>query len=168
MVCSVHQFVASSRVYLETSVISYLTGLPSRDLVLAAHQQVTRDWWSDRGRFELFVSDAVLEEDSRGDSAAASRRAAALAGMPVLAATPDSQALADRLVAGDAIPRKAAIDAVHIAIAVAHGMDFLVTWNCTHIANAVVRVHVEAICREAGYAPPAICTPLELMAEEEP
>ncbi len=159
--------MASPRVYVETSVISYLTALPSRDLVVTAHQQLTRDWWNSRGQFELYVSDAVLEEASRGDSVAARRRLEALHGISVLSATSAAQALASRFLNAGVIPHKAAIDAAHIAIAATHGMDFLVTWNCTHIANVVVRVHVEAICRQAGYAPPAICTPLELMVEED-
>jgi hypothetical protein len=159
--------MASPRVYVETSVISYLTGLPSRDLVVAAHQQVTQDWWRERAQFELCVSDAVLEEASRGDPVAARRRLEALAGISVLSATSAAQTLATKFLTSGVIPRKAAIDAAHIAIAATHGMDFLVTWNCVHIANAMVRVHVEAVCRQAGYAPPAICTPLELMAEED-
>jgi hypothetical protein len=159
--------MARPRVYVETSVISYLTALPSRDLVLAAHQQVTRDWWSSRARFELFVSDAVLEEVARGDSAAAARRRSALEGVAVLSATPDAQALAGDLLSDAAVPRKSAIDAVHIAIAATHGVDFLVTWNCTHIANAEARLQIEGVCRKAGYSPPVICTPLELVVEED-
>ena len=153
-------------VYLETSIISYLTALPSRDLVLAAHQQVTREWWSRRERFDLFVSDAVLEEAARGDAIAAARRIEAVAGISVLSATEPAQILARGLLQAAAIPAKAAIDAAHVAIAAAHGVDFLMTWNCTHIANAAVRGKIEAVCREAGFRPPVICTPLELREEE--
>jgi hypothetical protein len=159
--------MANPKVYVETSVISYLTGLPSRDLVVTAHQQVTQDWWRQRAQFELYVSDAVLEEASRGDPVAARRRLEALTGISVLSATSAAQTLATRFLTSGVVPRKAAIDAAHIAIAATHGMDFLVTWNCAHIANAVVRIQVEAACRQAGYAPPAICTPLELIAEED-
>ena len=155
------------KVYVETSVISYLTALPSRDLVLAAHQQVTREWWSGRGWFELLVSDAVLEEIARGDDVAAARRLAAVESIAVLSATAPAQVLARRFLEAAAMPSKAAIDAVHVAIAAAHGVDFLVTWNCTHIANAAVREKIEAVCRSAGFRPPIICTPLELRVEED-
>ncbi len=154
-------------VYVETSVISYLTAQPSRDLVLAAHQQVTRDWWAGRHRFHLCVSDAVLEEAARGDHAAAERRLAALQGISVLSASASAQALARAFLAAAVMPSKAAIDAVHVAIAATHGADFLVTWNCAHIANAVVREKIEAMCRKAGFRPPVICTPLELPVEDD-
>ena len=158
----------SQKVYVETSIISYLTALPSRDLVLDAHQQVTREWWSRRQRFELLVSDAVLVEAARGDSAASARRLGALTGISVLSASQGAQALARELLQAAAMPSKAAIDAAHVAIAASHGMDFLLTWNCTHIANAVTREKIEGVCRKAGFRPPVICTPLELSTEEEP
>jgi hypothetical protein len=149
-------------VYVETSVLSYLTALPSRDIVRAAHQQVTIEWWANREQFELFVSEAVLAEIRRGDPAAASRRVAAAEGLHVLSATPQAQALAGALLRAAVMPRKAAVDAAHVAIAAVHGVDFLMTWNCTHIANAVMRPKIEAVCREAGVMPPVICTPEEL------
>ena len=155
------------KVYVETSVISYLTALPSRDLLLAAHQQVTREWWSGRDRFDLLVSEAVLEEVGRGDAVAAARRVAAIEGIPVLSATAAAQMLARGFIEAAAMPSKAAIDAAHVAMAATHGVDFLVTWNCTHIANAAVREKIETVCRAAGFRPPVICTPLELQAEED-
>lgn len=154
------------KVYVETSVISYLTAKPSRDLIVAAHQQVTRDWWLRRKRFELFVSDAVLEEAKRGDKAAAARRKVALEGISVLSATALAQTLANDFLRAAVMPSNAAIDAVHVAIATTQGVDFLVTWNCTHIANAIVREKIETVCRKAGFRPPVICTPLELSEEE--
>jgi hypothetical protein len=154
-------------VYVETSVISYLTALSSRDLLLAAHQQVTREWWSGRDRFDLLVSEAVLEEIARGDAVAAARRVAAIDGIPVLSATVAAQNLARGFLEAAAMPSKAAIDAAHVAMAATHGVDFLVTWNCTHIANAAVREKIEAVCRAAGFRPPVICTPLELQVEED-
>ncbi len=159
--------MAKPKVYVETSVVSYLTALPSRDLVLAAHQQVTREWWTRRERFDLLVSDAVLVEAARGDGAAAARRLAALDGISVLSATEHAQALARQLLDAAAMPRKAAIDAAHVAIAAIHGVEFLLTWNCTHIANAVTRGKIEGVCRQAGFRPPIICTPLELPVEED-
>jgi predicted nucleic acid-binding protein len=154
-----------SKVYLETTIIGYLTALPSRDIVHAAHQQITREWWAQRHRFDLFVSQAVLEEAARGDVEAAGSRLAALRGVPVLAVGHEVSDLAAQFLEMRAIPKKAAVDAVHIASAVVHGMDYLLTWNCTHIANAAVRSKIESICREVGLQPPIICTPEELMEE---
>jgi hypothetical protein len=156
------------RVYIETTVLSYLTALPSRDVVHAAHQQVTVEWWGAREAFELFVSDAVLAEARLGDPAAAARRLAAAQSLTVLAATGDAQHLANALLAAATMPRKAAIDAVHVAIAAVNGMDFLLTWNCAHIANAAMRPRIESVCRSVGFEPPTICTPEELQPEEEP
>lgn len=154
-----------SRVYLETSVVSYLTALPSRDLVQAAHQQVTREWWNRRDRFVLYVSQAVLDEAARGDVEAAARRLTALQGIQALAVTAEVSDLAERFIRENAMPAKAAIDAVHVAVAVVNGMDYLLTWNCTHIANAAIRSKIERICREAELQPTVICTPEELMEE---
>ncbi|HEX6900658.1 MAG TPA: type II toxin-antitoxin system VapC family toxin [Thermoanaerobaculia bacterium] len=101
---------------METSVISYLTALPSRDIVQAAHQQMTREWWEKRQRFDLYVSQAVIGEVGRGDGAAAARRLAAVEGLPVLAITGEVSDLAERFVSESALPEKAAVDAVHIAV----------------------------------------------------
>ena len=153
------------RVYLETTIVSYLTALPSRDLVLAAHQQLTSEWWQIRQRFDLFVSEAVLQEAAGGDPSAAARRCAALRGIPVLGLTEGAANLVRDLVAARAVPAKAVVDAVHIAVAAVNGMDFLLTWNCAHIANAATRAIIDRVCRIAGVAPPVICTPEELMEE---
>jgi hypothetical protein len=152
-----------SKVYLETTVVSYLTAEPTRDVVQAAHQQLTREWWDRRGRFDLFVSQTVITEAGGGNAEAASRRLAALEGIPSLAVTVEAADLAARFVRAQAMPEKAAIDALHVAIAVVNGMDYVLTWNCTHIANAAIRDKIERACREAGFEPPIICTPEELM-----
>jgi len=154
-----------SKIYVETTVISYLTALPSADLILAAHQQITRDWWKRRQRFDLFISQAVLREITAGDAEAASLRLAAVDGIPILAIGTDTLELAERLLLTKAIPAKAEVDAVHIAVAVVNGMDFLLTWNCAHIANAAIRGRIEETCREMEFEPPIICTPEELMEE---
>jgi predicted nucleic acid-binding protein len=153
------------RVYLETSVISYLTAWPSRDLVKAAHQEITREWWSARARFELYVSQLLLDEASGGDREAARLRLESISGIPVLAASPEASVLAQQLVAQGSLPPKAAADALHIAIAAVNSVDYLLTWNCTHIANAAMRHKIEAICRRSGYEPVVLCTPEELMEE---
>ena len=152
------------RIYVETTVPSYLTAWPSRDLVRAAHQQITREWWAQRGDFELYSSRLVVHECQAGDTQAAADRLAALAGVPLLEQTPDAAALAEALVRDVPLPERAAADALHIAIAAVHGVDYLLTWNCTHIANVTLRPKIEAVCRAAGYEPPLICTPEELPA----
>jgi hypothetical protein len=154
-----------SRVYLETSVVSYLTALPSRDIVRAAHQQLTRDWWAVREQFELFTSQIVLDEAMRGDPDAAARRLSALQGVALLDVTDQAHKIAAGFLAGGAMPAKAAIDSLHVAVAVVHGMSYLLTWNCSHIANASIRGRIETMCRAAGFQPPLICTPEELLEE---
>ena len=151
------------KVYVETTVISYLTAAPSRDIVQAAHQQITREWWERRKDFDLFVSQAVILEVARGDSSAAARRLAAVEGVAVLEVTEDATTVAEAFLERHALPPKAALDALHIAVAVVMGMDYVLTWNCTHIANAVIRPKIEDACRKLGYEPPVICTPEELM-----
>ncbi len=151
------------KAYLETTIVSYLAASPSRDIVIAGHQQITREWWERRNRFELFVSEAVVEEAMRGDAAVAARRAALLSGIPVLDLAAEVHELANRLLLVRAVPAKALIDAVHIAVAAVNRVDYLLTWNCTHLANAAVRGKIEQACRAAGLQAPAICTPEELM-----
>lgn len=154
-----------SKVYLETTIVSYLTGWPSRDLVKAAHQQITQEWWKIRKNFDLYVSQIVVREASVGDVEAARLRLEALAGIPALAASTEASLLAEQLITQGVLPPKAALDALHIAIAVVNGIDYLLTWNCTHIANATMRHKIDAICRKNGYEPTVLCTPEELMEE---
>ena len=127
------------KVYVETTVISYLAAAPSRDIVLAGHQETTRNWWSRRNRFELFVSQAVVEEASRGNAVAAAKRLTFLAGIPVLGLNADVDVIANLLLRTNAVPAKARIDAIHIAVTASNRMDYLATWNLTHIANAAIR-----------------------------
>lgn len=115
--------------YLETTIVSYLTALPSHDLVVAAHQQVTRDWWDTRSAFELYVSQFVLDEAGAGDADAAKRRLAAVADLSVLDLTPDVRLVAGEILRHGGMPAKAFIDAVHVAVAAAHGVDYLLTWT---------------------------------------
>jgi len=151
-------------VYLETSIVSYLAARPSRDLVTAARQQVTREWWARRrASFVVYVSEAVVAEARAGDRTAATRRTEILAELPLLAITPQAVQLARAVAEALQLPRRAAADAVHIAIAAFHSIDFLLTWNSAHIANAELRPIVEQACRDGGYTPPILCTPDELM-----
>jgi len=153
-------------VYVETTIPSYLTAWPSRDLVQAGEQQVTRDWWAQRSGYELRVSSLVLLECEAGDPDAAALRLAALDGVPVLALSPEAEALAGVLLREVPLPPRAATDALHIAVAAVNGVAYLLTWNCTHIANAALRPQIEAVCRRSGYEPPVICTPKELLGGE--
>ena len=156
------------RVYVETSIVSYLTARPARDIVIAGRQQSTRDWWATASRrFELVISQLVREEAGVGDPDAATARLAALAPLTRLAFPKEALELAQRLVDAGAVPRRAAQDAVHVAIAAVHGVEFLVTWNFRHIANATARRRVEAVCRDSGIDPPVLCTPEELTEAEE-
>ena len=151
-------------VYLETTIIGYLASRPSRDLVTAANQQLTHEWWDERRqRYDLFVSEAVIAESSAGDPQAAQERLDLLADIPVLSGTEQAENLADELIRRIPLPDRAEVDALHIAVAAANGMDYLLTWNCTHIANAAFKHQIEAICRSAGLDPPTICTPQQLM-----
>ncbi|CAK0776814.1 Type II toxin-antitoxin system VapC family toxin [Gammaproteobacteria bacterium] len=146
-------------VYIETTIPSYLTAWKN-----STNQEVTRIWWETvRSRFDLFISGIVIQEVSGGDPQSAKRRLIAIEGLPVLDVSQEAEWLAIQLLEGAALPEKAKIDALHIAVATVHGIDYLLTWNCKHIANAMMRLKIEIICRTAGYEPPVICTPLELM-----
>jgi hypothetical protein len=153
-----------AKVYLETTIASYLTARPSRDLVVAAHQELTLEWWNrNRGRFDLFVSDLVLQEARRGDPEAAARRIAELSGIPILEVNEEARELARQFIRERLIPAEAVEDAFHVAIATAQGMDFLLTWNCRHIANAEIIARLASLCDELGFEIPTLCTPEQLM-----
>lgn len=127
------------KVYLETTIASYLTARTSRDLIVAAHQELTFEWWDQhRHSFDLFVSGLVLEEAASGDPEMAARRLAELRGIPVLGLDEEARALAKRFLESGLMPSKAVGDAIHVALATLHGMDYLLTWNCRHIANAEI------------------------------
>jgi hypothetical protein len=150
-------------VYVETTIPSYLTAWPSRDLVRTAHQQITREWWSKRSEFELYISELVVRECEAGDTEASKARLEAIVDLPLLEQNSAVEALAQMLLTHGPLPERAAGDALHIATAAVHGVDYLLTWNCTHIANATLRSRIESACRDAGYEPPTICTPEELI-----
>ena len=154
------------RVYVETSVISYLASHPSRDLIVAANQQITQDWWRlRRSDFDLFISQLVDQEARAGDTDAAQRRLALYAEIPLLELGEDALALAQALIREGPMPQRAVEDALHIAVATVHGMDYLLTWNFKHIANATMRYRIERVCRKHAFEPPIICTPQELLEE---
>ena len=155
-------------VYLETSIVSYLTARPSSELLAAAGRKSTVDWWdTQRDRFDLYVSDVVIEEAGKGNPEAAARRLEALTEIPILAMTDAVLALSKALVQEGAIPAKALDDSLHIAISAVHGIDYLLTWNCRHIDNAETKPVIRGICVVNGYECPEICTPQELMGVYE-
>ena len=152
------------KAYIETSIVSYLTANPSKDVRSAANQSVTVEWWeSRRSAFDLFVSEFVLAEAALGDPDAARRRLEAIEDLPRLETNEAARLLEKSLIVEGPIPTRAEIDAFHIAVATVNGMEYLLTWNCVHIANAAMRPKIERVCREHGYEPPIICTPQELM-----
>jgi hypothetical protein len=153
------------KIYIETSVVSYYKNQPSRDIVIAARQQITREWWDERSHhFELFISVLVQEEAGGGDTIAAKKRLEAIKGIPILRISDEAESLARALVAGP-IPENYAEDALHIALAAVNGMDFLLTWNFHHINNAMMKKQIIKIVENQGYECPVICSPDEL--EEE-
>ncbi len=149
---------------MEATVCSYYTAQSSRDIVVAGHQPTTREWWDGRlSHFRVFISQLVLDEAAMGDAEFAARRLKALKPFPLLDLHDDITELARHFVVAGSIPAQAARAALHIAVAAAHGMDFLLTWNCAHIANAEIVPRIAAICGEHGLECPVICTPDELM-----
>jgi hypothetical protein len=159
--------VPKPSVYLETTVVSYLVGWLSRDSALvASNQELTREWWARRRHdFELFASSGVIDEVSKGERELAGQRLAHLQGVTLLEVTTEARRLAARLIRDAAIPQKAEVDALHIAVAAVHGMMYLASWNCTHIVNAITLPRVYEICRLSGYEPPFVCTPQELLGD---
>lgn len=150
-------------VYLETTIVSYFVSRPSQELIVAAHQQLTREWWvRRRGAFACFISDLVLDEAGDGDPEQASLRLKALQGIPRLAATVEGERLATEFLAR-VLPIRAAADAAHLALATVGGVRYLLTWNCSHLANAQLLERLEPIAVAAGYRLPRVCTPEELM-----
>jgi hypothetical protein len=153
------------KVYVETTVVSYLTAWPSQDVLIAAHQHITRDWWeTSRDNFELCASQMVIDEAEAGDEEAAKERMQKLSNATMLEITSEARELAKELLRSHALPAKAADDALHVAIAAVHNVPYLLTWNCRHLANAAMRPIIESVCENNGYQAPIICTPEELMA----
>jgi predicted nucleic acid-binding protein len=151
-------------VYVETTVISYLTARPSRDLIRAAHQQITREWWETRRTaFSVYVSQLVLDEAAAGDAIAAAERLQKLAAIPLLEYHDPTLHLAEDLGRALRLPAQARGDALHVAVCAANGIDFLLTWNCRHLANAALAPTIEQTCRLHGVAGPRIVTPEQLL-----
>jgi len=157
------------RIYVETTIVSYLVGWLSRhDLYVAANQEYTRQWWAEqRAKFDLFASAVVVREARDGTTELASARLEYLREVTLLEVTSEAEQLKRELLREAVLPAKAELDALHIAVATVHGLDYLLSWNCRHIANAFTLPKVYAICRRAGYEPPFVCTPPELMEGQQ-
>ena len=151
-------------VYLETTIIGNLAMRPSSRLRVAADQQITREWWDNyRHRYNLVVSVFVIDECLAGDPVAAQERLVYLESIPLLDLSDDVEFLTESLMADVPLPAKARIDASHISVAAVHGVQYLLTWNCKHIANPSLRQRINNVCRELGHKPPTICTPREFL-----
>jgi predicted nucleic acid-binding protein len=151
-------------VYIETTVISYLVARPSRDILVAAHQQISHEWWEyQRRSFECFISQIVIDEIQAGNIQSADRRMEIIEDLSVLEVTDEAGHLTKAIIDAGAIPRKAVRDAAHIAVATVNDIDYLLTWNCRHLANAQIIRSVSIVCNTQGFSMPVICTPEELM-----
>ena len=154
------------KVYIETTVVSYLVARPGADATLDARQRATRQLWEDYSdNFEFVVSDIVITEIRQGNEIAAQRRIDALAGFTVLNLTPEAIVLALELINTGAVPQESQTDAQHIAVAVVNGIEYLTSWNYKHIVNETKRLHIDQVCQTAGYRPTILCTPAELIEE---
>lgn len=153
--------------YVETTMVGNVAGRLHKDPAVAAQQQFTRDWWAIAPtRLEIVISQLVLDECGGGDPSAAQERLDVVENHRLLAITPECNGLAANLISAKAVPASEPRDALHIAIASVHRVHYLLTWNFKHIANAVLRHHIEFVIREAGFDPPVICTPQELPMDD--
>jgi hypothetical protein len=140
-------------VYIETTVVSLLAANPSRDLVTAANQHSTRDWWRlRRAEFVCVVSSEVVREASQGDPQDARKRLEAMSELSVLQLTAEAERLTRALLATGALPARAKTDAAHLAVAAAAKADYLPTWNCRHLANAQILRPLEAEAKRASWS----------------
>jgi hypothetical protein len=149
------------QIYVETTVVSYLTARPSRNTLAMLRQQLTNIWWEEcLPDYSPVISKMVLDEIMDGDAEAAGRRLAVVQGFPVLGDSPEISALAKELVAQGAIPTKAKEDATHLAFCAINRIPYLVTWNFKHIANETMRSRLKSICEQAGYPFPEMKQPV--------
>jgi hypothetical protein len=154
------------RIYIETTISSYLATWPSRDLLQAARQQITHDWWNKkRAKYELCISQTVLDEAAAGDADAALRRLGYLQNVPLLDLTDAVNDVAKAIMRSGLLPQRATRDSIHIGVSAVHGIDILLTWNCRHIANAAIIKELGAIVHDCSFELPILCTPEELLGD---
>jgi hypothetical protein len=148
------------RIYIESTIPSYVVARPARDLIQAGHQQTTKDWWDlKRAKHELFTSQVVLDEIASGDKEMARQRIELMAGITLLDLTDEANALTKTILSSGALPSDADRDAAHISLATVHEMDILLSWNCRHIANGAIQARLRRLAEKSGYALPVLCTP---------
>lgn len=157
------------RIYVETSVISYLTNRPALDVITAGHQATTWQWWGNQSKnFELVISQFVVDECAAGDPLAASKRMTTIDGLALLdASRHEVESLARALIAAGALPAKAFIDASHIAVCAVAGVEMLLTWNFKHIANGTMLKKIQNVCNNNGFECPQLLTPLQLLGDDD-
>jgi hypothetical protein len=156
------------RIYIESTIPSYVVARPARDLLQAARQQLTRDWWDlKRNKHDLFASQIVLDEIASGDAEVARQRLELVSQIALLDLTDDAHALTKDILRSGVLPPEADRDAAHIAPATIHEMDILLSWNCRHIANAVIQPRLRKLADAAGFILPVICTPEELLGNDD-
>ncbi|MFM7788749.1 MAG: type II toxin-antitoxin system VapC family toxin [Microcystis panniformis] len=154
----------SETVYIETSILGHLTARPTENLILAANIKTTQDWWDEySSSLVLYVSEIVEDEASRGDSTIATQRQNLLQSLIFLDLTEEAIALAQEFLQQSNLPPKASNDALHMALATVYGLDYLLTWNCKHMANAQIQRKLSQISLELGYRLPFVCTPYEFI-----
>ncbi len=155
------------KLYLETTVVSYFTARPSRDLLVAGHQEATRELWPTLTKtYDTYVSALVYEEAARGDAEQAAKRLAAIQPFLMLDIDEDARRLAEKIIAGKGIPREYPEDALHIAVAAVHGIAAVVTWNFAHLSNPFTRMMVRQLVENEGYVCPEVCSPEELLENQ--
>ena len=156
------------RIYIESTIPSYLVARPARDLIQAARQQLTKDWWEfSRASHELFTSQIVLDEIAVGESAMAKLRLESLQAVPLLPVADEVKELARKILESGLLPAAADRDAAHIALASTYNLDILLSWNCRHIANAAIQSRLRRLVEAGGFELPVICTPEELMENND-
>ncbi|OQB38683.1 MAG: hypothetical protein BWY09_01265 [Candidatus Hydrogenedentes bacterium ADurb.Bin179] len=153
--------------YVETSIVSYLRQPLSNQLIAAARQMLTRRWWEDqRHGYELVISQYVIDEVADGDQHLALERLETLKGLPLLELAPEVDIIAEEIMTRSILPPKAQLDALHIALAAYHRIDYLLTWNCKHIANARILPKIHQVLNDLDYWIPLICTPEEMLDDD--
>lgn len=156
------------RIYIESTIPSYVVARPARDLLQAARQQLAKDWWEfERNKHELFTSQVVLDEIAAGEPAMARERLNLVVDLKLLDVTEAAKNLTKSILASRVLPIEADRDAAHIALATIHEMDMLLTWNCRHIANATIQKPLRKLVEAPGFTLPVICTPDELMGTDD-
>jgi hypothetical protein len=153
-------------IYIESTIPSYLVARPALNVLQAARQQLTREWWSSqRATHDLFTSQIVLDEIAVGETAMAKLRLEAVDSIPLLDLTPEAELVTERILRSGLLPATADRDAAHIALATVHGIDILLTWNCRHIANGFIQSRLRRLIEDVGFVLPVISTPEELMQQ---